>query len=95
MLYLNIRLLPYGRIVVDFEAPATMCADIGVGVPFEGNGPFKVVRIARAHAMNAVDFNRLLVVATRDTIPGHVYRMLWETGRAGVYLEASAVPGNI
>ena len=55
-------------------------------MPFESNGPFKVIRIAWAHVMNAADFRRLLVVATRDTMPGHVYRMLWETGRAGVVL---------
>ncbi len=55
-------------------------------MPFERNGPFKVIRIAWAHVMNAADFSRLLVVATRDTVPSHVYRMPCETGWAGVVL---------
>ena len=55
------------------------------------NGPFSVTRIALAHAMNSADFSRLLMVATQDTAPGHVFRMPWETGWAGVVLGGSCV----
>ena len=40
-------------------------------------------------AIDAADFSRLLVVAKRDTAPGYVYRMPWETGWAGVVLGGS------
>ena len=56
---------------------------------FQGNGPFNVTCITLAHVINATDYSRLSEVATLDTAPGHVYRLPWETGWAGVVLGGS------
>ena len=40
--------------------------------------------------MNAADFSRLLLAATQDTVQGNVFRLPWETGRAGVVLGGSS-----